>query len=252
MRDLAGAADRPLLCAAAKPMGLSSGALAMLCGAFARAGIDIVKDDHGLTNQPTAPFEERVRRCQDAVDAANRETGGRTLYFPNVTAPLDAVAARLECAARAGCRGVIVSPMLVGMDTVRWIADVSELAVFSHPTFTGVLFHPEHGITPEILYGQLFRLAGSDGVIYTNAGGRFPFAEEVCEGINTHLREPMGALKPAFPVAGGGVDIQRVPYWIDRYGNDMVFLIGSSLYAQSDLEQAARELVEAVGRRCGV
>lgn len=252
IRQLTGAVDRPLLCAAAKPMGLSSNALADRCRAFARAGIDIIKDDHGITNQPTSPFEERVPRCQDAVAAADAESGNHALYFPNVTSPIAALPARLDCARRAGCRGVIVSPMLVGIDAIHWIAETYGLAVFAHPTFTGALFHPEHGVTPEILYGQLFRLAGSDGVVYTNAGGRFPFAEGVCEAINTHLREPLGNLKPAFPVAGGGVDVERVPYWIDRYGRDMVFLIGSSLYARPDLEQASRELVEAVGRHCNV
>lgn len=252
IRELAEAQERPLVCAAAKPMGLSSVELAARCAAFARSGIDIVKDDHGVTNQPTAPFGDRVGRCQDAVEAANRETGGRTLYFPNVTAPHEEMVRRALCARDVGCRGVIVSPMLVGLDSVRAIADASGLAVFSHPTFSGGLFHPEHGVSPEILYGLLFRLAGSDGVIYTNAGGRFPFTEEVCERINRNLREPLDGLKPAFPVAGGGVDVQRVLYWIDRYGHDMVFLIGSSLYAQDDLEQASRELVDAVRRHCHV
>src|SRR5213592_2736351 len=90
VRELAGVHDRPLLCAALKPLGLSPVQLAGVARGFARAGIDIIKDDHSLSDQPSAPFRERVARCQEAVAAANRETGGRALYFPNVTsAPLE-------------------------------------------------------------------------------------------------------------------------------------------------------------------
>src|SRR5207247_431586 len=85
VRELAGVHDRPLLCAALKPLGLSPVQLAGVARGFARAGIDIIKDDHSLSDQPSAPFRERVARCQEAVAAANRETGGRALYFPNVT-----------------------------------------------------------------------------------------------------------------------------------------------------------------------
>jgi hypothetical protein len=42
------------------------------------------------------------------------------------------------------------------------------------------------------------------------------------------------------------VDAARVPYWIERYGTDVMFLIGSSLYAQGDVEAATRRLVDTV------
>ena len=37
---------------------------------------------------------------------------------------------------------------------------------------------------------------------------------------------------------GGGIDVRRVPHWIDRYGNERIFLVGGSLYAQPDLARA--------------
>jgi len=49
------------------------------------AGVDLIKDDHSLADQTSAPFAERVERCQEAVVRANGETGGNALYFPNVT-----------------------------------------------------------------------------------------------------------------------------------------------------------------------
>ncbi|MBV8601188.1 MAG: ribulose 1,5-bisphosphate carboxylase, partial [Candidatus Eremiobacteraeota bacterium] len=55
IRELAGAYHRPLTCRALKPQGSSPAELAALCETFARAGIDIVKDDHGLADQRYAP-----------------------------------------------------------------------------------------------------------------------------------------------------------------------------------------------------
>ncbi|MGH7644932.1 MAG: RuBisCO large subunit C-terminal-like domain-containing protein, partial [Gemmatimonadales bacterium] len=250
LRERCGVAHRPLLCAAAKPVGLTAAALAERCYRFARAGFDLVKDDHSLTDQKSAPFRERVERCHDAVARANRETGGRTLYFPNVTGPLATLDERLDVARAAGCAGVLVNALPLGLGVVAGLGEWG-LAVLSHPTFAGAFFREDHGLAPEVLLGTLFRLAGSDAVIYPNVGGRFPdsvFSDEVCEAINGALRAPLGRLRPAFPVPGGGIDAARVPHWIERYGGDTIFLVGSSLYAQPDLEAAARGLVESVRR----
>ena len=161
---------RPLLCTALKPVGLSAQQLAELCYRFALGGIDIIKDDHNLADQPTAPFRERVARCQEAVSQANGETGGHSVYFPQLARGSPAIQEDLALAREAGCRGVMVSPVIVGLDTVRWLAAASGMAVFAHPSMSGVFFQPGHGILPEILYGELYRIVGSDGVIYTNAG----------------------------------------------------------------------------------
>jgi ribulose-bisphosphate carboxylase large chain len=240
------ATRRPLLCAALKPMGLSAIELARICGEFARGGVDIVKDDHGLADQSAAPFGERLERCQEALSRVNAETGGTTLYVPNVTGDAGSLESRLELAHRAGCRAVLISPLLVGLDTVRHVAERSGLAMLAHPALSGAYFRDDHGIAPELLLGELFRIVGSDGVIYPNVGGRFPFTEQDCAAINARLQAPLGSLKPAFPVPGGGIDVERVPYWIDRYGLDVIFLIGGGFYAQADLARASAEISEAI------
>lgn len=248
LRRLCGVARRPLLCAAAKPIGLSATELAGICYQFAVAGADIVKDDHGLCNQAAAPFRERVARCQEAVTRANGETGGGTLYFPHLSRGAAQLWEDLDYIRSLGCRGVLVSPMLMGPDSLRAVAARGEVAVLSHPTFAGGLLQRRHGIAPEILFGVLFRALGSDGVIYPNAGGRFPLPLATCRAINRRLREPLGAMRAAFPVAGGGVAAERVPYWIAQYGPDTMFLVGSSLYAQRDIRAATRRLVESLQR----
>ncbi len=247
LRELTGARGRPLLCTALKPLGLSAPQLARLAYGFARAGIDLIKDDHSLADQTTAPFRERVERCQEAVARANGETGRNALYFPNVTTVPSVMSERVGAARRAGCRGVVVNTLPAGLGAVGAIA-ATGLAIMSHPSVAGAFFHADHGIAPEVLLGDLFRVAGSDAVIYPNVGGRFTFSEATCAAINTRLRGPLGPVSPSFPVPAGGIDAARVPHWIERYGADTIFLIGGSLYAQHDPATAAERLVAAVRR----
>lgn len=248
LRRICGVTERrPLLCAALKPVGLDTEALAGLCFQLARGGVDIIKDDHSLAGQATAPFEARLDRCQAAVERANRLHGGSSRYFPQLTGPFDALEPRLAAIRAAGCPGVLLAPWLAGPDTLRWIADTTDLAILAHPAWCGPFLRPDHGLSAGLLLGRLFRLIGADGVIYPNAGGRFPFPQASCDAVNRNLREPWGPIRPAFPVPGGGIDLDSVPRWIQRYGPDVIFLIGGSLYARPDLTTACRDLRAALG-----
>lgn len=246
LRALTGVAGRALLCTALKPMGLSARELAVRCEAFARGGIDIIKDDHGLADQASAPFAERLARCQEAVVRGNAAAGTRALYFPNVTAPAAELPGRLEAARAAGCRGVLISPWLVGLDSLRLIRDRYGLAVLAHPALTGSLFDRRTGIAPELVLGDLFRLAGADAVIYPNTGGRFDFSAAVCARLNRHLRRPLGTLRASLPTPAGGMSVHSAGEWARRYGPDTMLLIGGSLYAQGDLAAGAAALRGAV------
>ncbi|MEP7011175.1 MAG: RuBisCO large subunit C-terminal-like domain-containing protein [Acidobacteriota bacterium] len=248
LRELAGARERrALLCGAAKPLGLSSADLAERVGALARGGADLIKDDHGISDPPCSPFAERVARCQEAVTRANQATGGSALYVPTLSGPAATLPQRIERLRQIGCRAALVAPLGLGLETVREIAGSSGLALLAHPALAGAFFAPDHGIAPEILLGDLFRLAGCDGVIYPHEGGRFPFPAARSVALAEHLRGPLGHLRPAFPVPAGGIAAERLPELLAAMGPDTIFLIGSALYSQPDLEQAAA-LVAAVLR----
>jgi len=247
LRELTGVPRRPLVCAAIKPLGLSVDELARDAAAFARGGVDLVKDDHSLDDQPElAPFRERVARCQEAVQRSNAVTGGGTLYVPNLGGSPAQLVERATWLRGLGVRGVMVCPSIQGLDLVRWLADDSGLFVLGHPSFSGALLDEEHGIAPALLYGQLFRIAGCDGVIFVHAGGRFAWSGGRCDAIAAALRAPLGPVRPAFPVPAGGVDVRRAAEWVARYGADTMVLIGGSLYQQGDLAAAAASLVRSV------
>ena len=251
LRRHLGVPRRPLLCAALKPMGLAAEGLAELAYQFALGGIDLVKDDHGLSDQPYARFEERVRLCASAVRMANRRTGFRCAYVPNVTAPHDHLLERARFARRAGAGALLVCPGLTGLDAMRAVADDprAALPVLSHPAFQGTyVLHPESGISHYALFGQIARLAGADASIYPNYGGRFSFTRDECRSIVEGCRAPMGRLRAILPCPGGGMALSRVPELLKFYGNDVILLVGGGLLTHGpDVQENCRVFRRMVG-----
>jgi ribulose-bisphosphate carboxylase large chain len=252
LRDIVGVYDKPLLCTALKPMGKSAVEIAELAYQFALGGIDIIKDDHGLSNQPFCSFDDRVKACAEAVANANQKTGKQCIYVPNITAPATEIMDRVHFAKQAGAGGLLISPGLMGFDTMRAIAEDESvgLPLISHPTFLGeMVTSPENGIAHAVLFGQLQRLAGADASIYPNYGGRFGFSREDCQNIVAGCQESLGHYAPIFPTPGGGMTLEKVPDMLALYGNEVIFLIGGALYSRSaNLVENAAYFLSLVGR----
>jgi ribulose-bisphosphate carboxylase large chain len=244
LRRAVGEPERGLTCTALKPMGLDAAALGELCFHFARAGIDVIKDDHGLSDQPFCRFVDRVHACLGAVERAVRLGARRALYVPNLNGAPEALAAQLEIAQDAGVRALLAEPMVIGLPLFRELTARARMPVFAHPALAGSL-----RIRPELWLGRLFRAYGADAVIYPHSGGRFSYDEPTCARIARRLTEPLGGLEPSLPVPAGGMTVERVPELLRFYGPDVMLLLGGSLYrAGSRLEERAREFVDAVAR----
>ncbi len=200
---------------------------------FALGGIDLIKDDHGLTNQTFSRFEERLARCTEAVAKANRQTGMKSLYLPNVTASPAEMIRRGRLARQAGAGGLLVCPGICGLDAMRAVADddATRLPIMAHPAFQGsFVVRPEEGFSHGLLFGLIARLAGADATIFPNFGGRFSFSREQCCEIAAASEAPLGALRPIFPAPAGGLSLARVPEVQQVYGRELVILVGGGLF----------------------
>jgi ribulose-bisphosphate carboxylase large chain len=250
LRARLGIPRRPLLCTALKPMGLSAVELEELAYRFALGGIDMIKDDHGLADQPMAPFTERVERCVAGVERANRETGRKCCYVPNLSAPADRMIEKAYFAKQAGAGALLIAPGLTGFDIMRQIAEEDEIGIpiIHHPAFQGsYVIHPESGISHYALFGQLNRLAGADAAIFPNYGGRFSFSRFECQQIVAGTAVPMGSLREIFPAPGGGMTLERIPDMMEVYGREVIFLIGGGLHTHGpDLVENCRYFVRMV------
>jgi ribulose-bisphosphate carboxylase large chain len=242
LRTMLGAPGRPLTCSALKPQGATLDHLVHLARTFALAGIDVVKDDHGLANQARSPFAGRVPAVQQAIEEANRETGGRTLYAPTLSGDPRALADQLQVGRDCGLRMALVAPMLVGLPVFVELRRESGLALLAHPAFAGA-----SRIAPPLLLGKLFRLFGADATIFPNHGGRFSYSRDTCLAIARAAREPWDGLAPIVPVPAGGMSVERVPEMVADYGSDTMLLIGGGLLSAGDaLPERSLEFVKRV------
>ncbi|MGP6156427.1 MAG: RuBisCO large subunit C-terminal-like domain-containing protein [Vulcanimicrobiaceae bacterium] len=243
IRALLGAPKRPLTNAALKPQGLPVAELTRLARTFALAGVDFVKDDHGMADQTYSPFVERVRACQRAVRGASDETGKPSFYAPHLIGSPRALRERARIAREEGVRAVLVAPMVIGLPAFADLVDeFPEFVYLAHPSFGGAT-----RMAPTLLFGEILRLFGSDAVIFVNYGGRFAYAPEDCAQIASALRAPCGALRPALPVPAGGMRLERIEELLDFYGRDTMLLIGGNLLiARERLLERTREFVERV------
>jgi ribulose-bisphosphate carboxylase large chain len=230
VRGLLGVHGRPLLATAVKPRGLSDHALADLVGRFALGGGDIVKDDQNLVSPDFESFKRRVDACAKAVNAANAQSGRQTLYFPHLAAPDEDLEQYAEFVLELGLRGVLMCPMVLGLDRVRHLNRRYGLVCMAHPAMSGAYTQSrDHGIGHDILLGTLFRLAGADISVFPAPGGRFLYSAQECAGLARALTEPLGSLAPAWPCPAGGMSFESLPRLEQDYGSDAVLLIGGSL-----------------------
>jgi ribulose-bisphosphate carboxylase large chain len=242
IRTITRARGRPLTCSALKPQGSTPERLAALARTFALAGIDVIKDDHGIADQSYAPFAARVPAVQKAVMQANRETGGSSVYAPTFSGGPRALAEQARIAKECGVKIALVAPMLIGLPAFVELQVDVDFPVMAHPAFAGAA-----RIAPPLLLGKLFRLLGADATIFPNHGGRFGYSRATCAGIAAAARDPWHGLRPTLPVPAGGMTLERVAEMRTVYGNDAMLLIGGGLLTAGDrLPERAREFVQAV------
>lgn len=248
LRRLLGATDRPILATALKPIGLSAMEMAAEAKILAAAGIDVIKDDHGLSNQPWAPWSERVKAVSEAVAEANAATGGNTIYLPSMNMPVDRLLDLAHEAKSYGAGGLCVLAGITSFDSLRALAAADELALplMGHPALLGsYALNPVQGIAPGLLYGLLMRIAGADMCVYANFGGRFGPTKEDVIAIRDNCWRELGPMKPVLPTAGGGMSLETMPAMREMYGNDGAFLIGGAL-RRGDLRRNAEAMRAAL------
>ncbi|WP_162653440.1 RuBisCO large subunit C-terminal-like domain-containing protein [Lentilitoribacter sp. Alg239-R112] len=249
VRNLTGKSSGGFICPVIKPQGSSIEELAELCYQTALAGADIVKEDHGLSNQTNAPFKERVPKCAEAVAKANaiRKANGddsQAIYLPNIGGHGDQVEELAFFAKAHGATGLLLIPGLFGFDAMQRLARNENfgLPVMAHPSFTGPYVLSENtGYSHGCFFGDLMRLSGADISVFPNYGGRFGFSKNECMEIVDACNADTGIGNKILPSPGGGMSLERLPEMHDIYGDDCVYLVGGSLLRFRDKIKVAIE-----------
>jgi|TARA_B110000879_G_scaffold212368_1_gene308312 ribulose-bisphosphate carboxylase large chain len=229
VRQALGVYQRPLLATALKPKGESDAYFADLAYAFASGGGDIIKDDQNLIANFSA-FQSRTTACQQALQRAADDSASRCLYFPYIASKYEELERHFAWLKELGLKGVLLSPLIMGLDHARGLAQQYDLIYMAHPAFSGSFsIQASHGMSAELLYGYLYRLAGVDISVFPNAGGRFSFSQLETAAISQRLRAPLTGIAAALPCPAGGMTYADLPDMGLTYGADSVFLLGGSL-----------------------
>jgi ribulose-bisphosphate carboxylase large chain len=252
VRVLVDVPRRPLVCGVLKPVGASPQDLANLAYQFALGGLDLVKDDQGLSDHVWCPFDERLKRVGDSLARAANETGRPCLYFPHVSGPWEVLHERASQAQRSGAGGLLASPGLTGFEAFHDLAndDAIALPLFWHPSFLGTYYvNQQQGLAPAVLFGRIPRLLGADLSISPTFGLEFPLNPEDCRLVSTACRDRWGILKPIFPTAAGRMEYSRIQEMIEVYGRDLCFILGSQVRISPDgIRPACERFVREVHR----
>jgi ribulose-bisphosphate carboxylase large chain len=232
LRQMAGVARRPLLCAVLKPLGRSPQELAELAVQFVEGGVDLIKDDQSLVDQRWCPFEERVSRCAEAIMRAGTRRGRPCLYFAHVSGSMDAMRQRAGRARSLGASGILVAPGLTGFDALRILRsdDAMALPIASHPSMLGALVdRGRGGLASPVVYGLLPRLVGSDLSIYPAFGSDYPMSQQDCVSVAEHCRRPWSHLRPMMPAVGGRIGSERLIELRSVLDGDTILILGSRI-----------------------
>ncbi|WP_435332582.1 type III ribulose-bisphosphate carboxylase [Haloarchaeobius sp. TZWWS8] len=250
MTEKLDAVGRPVLATVPKPkVGLSTDAHVAIGEQAWRGGVDLLKDDENLTDQPFNPFEERVERSLAKAHELTEETGERKDYLVNITAETEEMLRRAEFVADHGGGFVMVDVVTAGwaaVQTVREHCEDLDLAIHAHRAMHAAFDRvPTHGVSMKVI-AQVSRLCGVDH-IHTGTAGLGKLENEDTPGINAWLKSDLFGMNDVLPVASGGLHPGVVGELIDVLGPEIGIQVGGGIHGHpGGTEAGARALRQAV------
>lgn len=232
LRAILGVHDRPLFVGVVKPnVGLSPTAFAELAGEAWEGGLDICKDDEMQADTVWSPLGERVGQVSNAKRRAEGKTGEKKLFIANVTDEVSVMPSLVRQVQGSGADIVMCNPILTGLSAVRAIRDVAHVPIMGH--FAGIAAlsrDPDFGIS-SVLLTKLMRLAGCDVIGIAGFGTRMKTSIREVKGCIAACLSPMGAIKQALPIPGGGDWAGTLQTVYDSIGhNDFGFIAGRGVF----------------------
>jgi len=260
--------DRPLCGTIIKPkLGLNEKEHAKVAYEAWVGGLDIVKDDENLTSQPFNNFYKRVRETLKMKELAEKETGERKVYMPNVSAETNEMLKRARFVKQHGgdCLYMMVDILTVGwagLQTLREENEKLNLVIHAHRAMHGALTrNPNHGISM-LFIADTVRLIGVDQLHIGTAVGKMMetkkdvqlVGEEIEQGFvkakGHRLQENWHGIKPVFAVCSGGLHPGLIPPLVKLLGKDIIVQAGGGVHGHpwgtKAGAKAMRQAIDAV------
>ena len=235
VRKLLGVKKRPLLNNMVKPCtGYPLEVGAELFKKAALGGCDIVKDDELIADASFNSVAGRVKRYMQIEKQVYEETGEHTLYTVNISDSVPKIFENARRAVELGVNAIMINYVAVGLPVLQAIAEDPKINVpiLAHMDVAGAMYmSPYHGLSSHLVLGKLPRLAGADIVVIPAPYGKAAVIVEKFDAAARNLTYPLYNLKPAWPMASGGITPNMVPKVMQELGNDIVIGSGGGIHA---------------------
>ncbi|MNO12292.1 2,3-diketo-5-methylthiopentyl-1-phosphate enolase [compost metagenome] len=234
VRHLLGVEGRPLLMSIFKSVvGYDLNELKDQFIAQALGGVDLIKDDEILFENPLTPIEQRARVCKEAAEEAEKITGKKLLYAINLTGPTSKLKDQALKAIDAGASALLFSVLPYGFDVLHELSSDPDITVpiAAHPSLAGALYPSQYyGISASLLLGKLMRIAGADLALFPSPYGSVVMPREENLAIRNELLTPELPQLSSFPVPSAGIHPGLVPRILDDFGTDVVVNAGGGIH----------------------
>ena len=251
IRKLLKIPKRPLIGTIIKPkLGLNEKEHAKVAYEAWVGGVDIVKDDENLSNQNFNNFSKRVIETLKMRGKAEKQTGERKVYMPNISSESDMMLQRANFVKEAGGRYLMVDIITVGwsaLQTLRKANNDLKLVLHAHRAGHAALTkNLKHGISMRVI-SKLTRIIGLDQLhVGTAVGKMSETKQEVLRNCDA-LRNKMYNLKTVMPVASGGLHAAMIPSLLNIFGNDFIIQAGGGIHGhRSGTRAGAKSMRQAV------
>ncbi|MCT4781978.1 MULTISPECIES: 2,3-diketo-5-methylthiopentyl-1-phosphate enolase [Exiguobacterium] len=251
VRELLGVYDRPLVMSIFK--GVIGRDLTFLEAQLRdqlAGGIDIVKDDEILYDNPLTPSLERARIGRIVLDDHYKTTGRRALYAITLSGPVFTLRDQALRLIDAGATALLFNVYTYGLDALRELSkdpDVN-VPILAHPAFAGAL---TGSINHSLLLGTFIRLAGADLTLFPSPYGSLATPRDEALLIRDISAKP-SARKPILPVPSAGIHPGLVPDIIRDFGTDVVINAGGGIHGHPEGAAAgARAFRQAIAHALG-
>ncbi|MFZ3589565.1 2,3-diketo-5-methylthiopentyl-1-phosphate enolase [Bacillus sp. DJP31] len=215
-------------------------------------GVDLVKDDEILFDNPLTPFENRIEIGKNVLNEVFETTGHRALYAVNLSGRTFELREKARRARELGADCLLFNVFAYGMDVLQALVEDPEidLPIMAHPAVSGAITPSEfYGIQNPLLLGKLLRYAGADFSLFPSPYGSVALKREEALGIAAELTINE-LFKKTFPVPSAGIHPGLVPFLVKDFGIDSVINAGGGVHGHPDGAigggKAFREAVDAV------
>lgn len=238
IRERLGVYGRPLLMSIFKGViGRSLDYLAAQLKEQALGGVDLIKDDEILFDNPLTPFTQRIQTGKAALREVYEESGQRALYAVNLSGRTFELKDKAKRAVELGADVLLFNAFAYGLDVLHSLSEDKDIPIpiMAHPAVSGALTPSEfYGISSPLLLGKLLRYAGADFSLFPSPYGSVALERGQALAIAAALAADEGEIRRTFPVPSAGIHPGLVPLLVRDFGTDSVINAGGGVHGHPD------------------